>query len=248
MLTKFPLISKTEVLLFRNIHKTINHSVGLKLNGKNFSFSRSVKYLGVHLDDLLSWNSHFAELSIKLRKANGLISKLRHFAPKSILLQFYNSFFESHLRYACQIWAQNSNSCTRIFKLQKQCVRLLTFSNFNASSSPIFLDLKILKLPDLVKRLNIISIYNVLAKSLPPALNNIYNLKKYPDFHNTRGNALGLLTRPLSRTMKYGVCSIIYQSVVQWNEFQLLYPGSDLSTLSISELSSTKASFLTYTS
>ena len=56
----------------------------------------------------------------------------------------------------------------------KNNVRLLTFSNFNASSSPIFLDLKILKMSDLVKLLNIISIYNVLAKSSPPALNNIY--------------------------------------------------------------------------
>ena len=112
------------VLLFHNSHKNINHNVRLKLNGKFLSLSKSVKYLGIHLDDHLSWKLHHKALSLKLRKANGLISKLRHFAPKSILLQFYNSFFESHLRYACQIWAQNSNSSPRIFKLQKQCLRL----------------------------------------------------------------------------------------------------------------------------
>ena len=120
---------------------------------------------------------------------------------------------------------------------KKQCVRLLTFSNFIASSSPIFLNLKILKLPDLVKFLNILSIYNVLAKSSPTTLNNVYNLRKYPNFHNTRGNALGLLTRPLNRTVKYGIDSIVYKSIVQWNELQLLHPGSDLSNLSIFELS-----------
>ena len=68
-------LSKTEVLLFHNVHKTINHNVRLKLNGKVLYFSHSVKYLGVYLDDLLSWKSHFVMLYIKLRKANGLISK-----------------------------------------------------------------------------------------------------------------------------------------------------------------------------
>ena len=70
-------------------------------------FGRSVKYLSIYLDDLLFWKPHRDMLNIKLRKANGLISKLRHFAPKSILNKFYYSIFESHLRYACQVWAQN---------------------------------------------------------------------------------------------------------------------------------------------
>ena len=231
------MFQKLKFYLFHNPHKIINHSVRLKLNGKILYFSRYVKYLGVYLDDHLSWKSHYDMLYSKLRKANGLISKLRHFAPRSILLNFYYSFFESHLRYACQTWAQNPNSCTRIFKLQKQCVRLLTFSNFHANSSPIFADLRILKLSDLVKLLNIISISNVLTNSAPQALINIYNLSQYPDSYNTRGYVLGLLARPVKRTKKYGLSSIIYQSVVQWNEFQLHFPNSNISIMSIPKIS-----------
>ena len=226
-------VSKTEVLLFRDKRKTINHNVGLKLNGKPLFFSRYVKYLGILLDEHLSWTFHCNTLSLKLRKTNGLISKLRHFVPRPILLLFYNSFFDSHLRYACQIWAQTN--CPRIYKLQKQCIRLITFSKFNASSLPIFLELKILKLPDLVKSLNILLIYLILTKSAPTFLINLYNLRKYPDYHNTRGNDLGLLSRPLCRTSKYGLNSIVYQSIVQWNELQLLFPD-DLSTLSYQKL------------
>ena len=170
-------VSKTEVLLFRNVHKTINHNIGLKLNGKILNLSDTVKYLGVYLDSLLSWKTHLDILATKLRKANGLISKLRHFAPRSIVLNFYNSFFDSHLRYACQVWAQNLKS-PRIFNLQKQAIRLITFSNFNAHSSPIFSQLQILKLYDLVKLLNIQLVSLVLSKSSPSALNNIYNLQR----------------------------------------------------------------------
>ena len=40
------------------------------------------KYLGVYLDDNLSWDIHIRELSNKLSRANGIMSKLRHYVPK----------------------------------------------------------------------------------------------------------------------------------------------------------------------
>ena len=218
-------------MLFHGPHKITNHNIRLILNGKILSPSSSVKYLGVHLDNQLSWKKHTEILSTKLRKTNGLISKLRHFAPKTILHQFYYAFFDSQLRYACQVWGQNSNY-QRIFKLQKQCIRLITFSCFNANTSPLFLELKILKLPDLIKLLNILLTQTILSNSAPSALINIYNLRKYPDFHFTRGNSMGLLSRPLCNTTSFGLNSAIYQSIIQWNELQLLYSDSDLTSIS----------------
>ena len=195
-----------------------------------------MKYLGIILDNLLSWKPHLEALSTKLRKANGIISKLRHVIPKAVLLQLYYSFFDSHLRYACQVWGQDTK-CLRIFKLQKQCMRLITFSRFNSPSSSLFSELKVLKFSDSIKLLNISLLHEVLSNSTPSALTNTYNIKKYPDLHNTRGNKLGLLTRPQCNTTKFGLNSIIYQSIVQWNELQLLYPGTDLTTYSKAKLS-----------
>ena len=215
-------------------HNSIDEYISLKLNGKPLFLSTSVKYLGIHLDNTHSWKTQTEILCAKLRKTNGLISKLRHFAPKSVLLQFYFAFFDSQLRYACQVWGQNS--CIRIFKLQKQCIRLITFSRVNSPSSPLFFNLKILKLSDLIKLLNIILTYNVLCNFAPSALINIYNLRKYPDSHITRGRSIGLLSRPLCKTTKFGLKSVVYQSVIQSNDFQLLYPGSDLTSMSKSKL------------
>ena len=58
----------------------------------------------------------------------------------------------------------------------------------------------------------------------------------YTDSHNTRGNSLGLIARPICRTFQYGINSIVYRSLVQWNELQLLYPGLDLSNFSTNKL------------
>ena len=93
-----------------------------------------------------------------------------------------------------------------------------------------------MKFFDLIKLLNIVLIFQVLLNSAPSALINVYNLSKYPDFHKTRGNLLGLLSRPQCSTTKFGTMSIIYQSIVQWNELQLLYPGTDLTSISKNNL------------
>ena len=103
----------------------------------------------------------------------------------------------------------------------------------NACSSPLFLNLRVLKLPDLIKLLNICLIYSILNKTAPPALIDIYNLTMCPDSHGTRGNSLGLITTPICRTFQYGINSIAYQSIGQWNQLWLLHPGLDLSNISI---------------
>ena len=40
-----------------------------------------VKYQGVILDENLSWESHINYISLKLRKANGALSKIRYYVP-----------------------------------------------------------------------------------------------------------------------------------------------------------------------
>ena len=85
------------------------------------------------------------------------------------ILQFfstYHSFFESHLRYACQVQAQSENTATRrVLVLLKIVLRLLLSSSSITSSN--LNSLKILTLFDVVKLLNIIFIQQFLNSSLP---------------------------------------------------------------------------------
>ena len=67
-----------------------------------------VKHLGMYLDKYLSWNHHFFQLSNKLSRANGILSKLRHYAPFETVLQVYYAIFYSHLTYGCNVWGLTS--------------------------------------------------------------------------------------------------------------------------------------------
>ena len=67
-----------------------------------------VKYLGMYLDKYLSWNHHVFQLSNKLIRANGILSKVRYYAPFKTVLQVYYAIFYSHLTYGCNVWGLTS--------------------------------------------------------------------------------------------------------------------------------------------
>ena len=127
---KIPLnAGKTEFLIFKPKHKTLDFLPTLNLDGKRIYPSQSVKYLGVYLDENLCWKPHVNHIASKLQRANGALSKIRHYVPHYTLLNIYHSIFSSHMRYACQVWGlRNTTTTHRILTLQKSALRLISFN------------------------------------------------------------------------------------------------------------------------
>ena len=229
--------TKTELLIFHPKRRPINYDVKIKINGKRIFPSESVKYLGVYIDKNLNWNVHVNYVCDKLKRCNGALCKLRHYVPQNTLLSLYYSLFDSHISYCPQIWAQTQNSNTnRILVLQKRALRIITFSDFNSPSSPLFLRFHLINFIDSVKLLNIIFVYNVLNSSLPHSITNIFDFSfNIRDRHNPRLKQ-GSLKLPYCSTVSFGNRSIYYQSVLAWNLLQNFLPIENLSLISLSRL------------
>ena len=160
--------SKTEFLIFRSPWKRLDCIPRIKLNGKILTPSKWVKYLGVHLDEHLNWKIHTSAVATKLRRANGALSKLRHFVPTKLLVNIYHAIFSSHTRYGSQLWGLCDNSVThRILTLQNTAMRLITFSPFRSSATPLYAELKILKFFDQVEVMNILYVHKFFNGNLP---------------------------------------------------------------------------------
>ena len=78
-----------------------------------------------------------------------MLARCREYLPLNELKSLYHGIFSSDLNYACQIWGLSDNKyIDRIFKIQKNALRIITKSGFNAHTNPLFKELKILKLGD----------------------------------------------------------------------------------------------------
>ncbi len=142
-------VSKTEFIVFRPPKKALTKRIVLKLNGTKIYESNKIKYLGVILDSRLRWNHHINELTKKLNRVVGMIYKVRHDSTQKVLLSLYYSLFQSHLSYWISIWGtRNDGYISKLSVLQKKIIRALTFSDFNAHSSPLLKAHNILKISD----------------------------------------------------------------------------------------------------
>ena len=113
-------VKKTEMVIFKSTQKKFEGDLKIKLCGKRLYPTESVKYLGVKIDTNLSWQYHVNDLSIKLNRANALLSKIRKFVSLKILRSIYFAIFDSYLSYCCLVWAQNCSTIQRIIILQKK--------------------------------------------------------------------------------------------------------------------------------
>ena len=118
-------VKKTEMVIFKSKQKKFEGDFKIKLCGKRLYPTESVKYLGVKIDTNLSWQYHVNDLSIKLNRANALLS-------------IYFAIFDSYLSYCCLVWSQNYSTIQRIIILQKKAIRIINLQPRNSHTSPLF--------------------------------------------------------------------------------------------------------------
>ena len=132
----------------------------------------------------------------------------------------------------------------RILTLQNTAMRFMTFNGPRTSATPLYAELGILKLFDLVKLMNILYVHKYLNGNLPIDTLESLEFSKTNHSYGTRSNKVGLLKRPNVNTSSYGLASFTRISSNQWNELQNHFSNLNLSELSLSRLKSSTTDFL----
>ena len=86
----------------------------------------NTKFLGVVIDENLSWDAHLTALRRKLGYASSTLYKIRDNVPIYLRKELYHTLFESHLTYCISVWG-GSPMCktSKIWISQKRCLRML---------------------------------------------------------------------------------------------------------------------------
>ena len=134
-----------------------------------------VRFLGIWIDDTLSFDGHIAKLKAKLNSGLYALSTCNHIVPLKIRKLIYRSLIESHLHFGAIIYgAANSKLLEPIEILQRKAVRLVARAKYNAHTDPLFKMFRILKHSDLVHLNQTVFVRMFKNKKLPCSFDNFF--------------------------------------------------------------------------
>ena len=143
----------------------------------------------------MSGGSHINKTSIKITKTLGIMSRLKRYLPRNILLMIYNSLIMPYIQYGIMCWGHKPG---RIMKLQKRAMRLITCSKYNSHTEPLYKKLNCLNVTD-IYTLNMLKFQFKLTKgNIPHYFKNMFPQTDTHSIHthNTRFRDYGSLPKP----------------------------------------------------
>ena len=131
-------------------HRARFKQTKIEINLSNMSLKRVsfTKFLGVIIDEKISFTRHISYIKNKISKAMGIIIKAQKYLNIKLLVNIYRAFVFPYLTYCIEIWGNASDiHLDALLKVQKKI-----FESYNSSylthTDAIF------------KELNILPVYN----------------------------------------------------------------------------------------
>ena len=117
-------VKKTKYIVFCSCGKN-PPPCKIALDSSTLTRVRSIKFLGVILDERLSWIHQTDSLICKLSKTSGVLRTLSYSLPKSLRASVLSALVNSHISYGITVWGGNPTNMEKVFTAQKKCVRAL---------------------------------------------------------------------------------------------------------------------------
>ena len=202
-------------MIFRPRQKTLPITRQIIIENNVLEEVDNTKFLGVYIDQHLTWKTHVNFIAAKISKSVGLLYKAKYYLPSKSLLTLYYALVYPYLTYCNLIWASTYvTNLQRIYLLQKRAVRAISKADYKASSKPLFANLKIL---------DVFSIYSLQVSSfmylyhndaLPIAFTQIFQTGNQIHQYSTRYSDF---YRPHTRRTNIKKFSILFQGPRIWN-------------------------------
>ena len=210
-------LTKTKYMLFSNINVlTRKDRKKFKLTIRKYTIHEvdQFKYLGVILDNKLSWNPHINYLVTKLSQVAGILYKVRSLLPLKSRIMIYNSLAGSYLNYGMVAWG--STTPTTLHKLQavqNRLIRYITFSPPRTNVDHLYNSLKILNVQQHYFFETAKFVHSVQNRFSPSIFFDYFQL--IPHSYSTRTRQNSNFSLPQPRTEK-GKRSCMYTGVNIW--------------------------------
>jgi len=175
-------IPKTFYQLYSAQETEIN--LNIPVGGSNLKRAKTVKYLGVLVDDNLKFKTHINKVSGICSRNLGVLYRAKFLLNRELLILLYNALILPYLTYCSVIWGSNYHSSLKpIITVQKRATRLKMGVDPRTSTSRLFRELRMLKFVDLVKYHMLLVLHDFITGRVPSPI--AYKLNNQHDTYAT---------------------------------------------------------------
>ena len=212
-------VDKTKFTLFHKASQSENLPLKLPdlfMNNTLIERRDSLKFLGIIIDETLSWKNHINIIESKLACAIGLLYRSRPFLDLNSRKLFYFSFVHSHLSYANIAWgATHPTKLHKLASQQRHVCKIIKCKGRRDSALPIMENLNILNIFNLNIYQVLIFMFKFTKKKLPTNFDTFFQSNRASRY-NLRSSTKENFDLP-KNTCKYVEHSLSYRGPKLWN-------------------------------
>ena len=209
-------LQKTKYMIFSNTIETLPTDIVLdEIPLENVSH---IKFLGITVDNKLSWKTHIENTIRTISRNTGVINRLKTHIPPSSLFTLYSSLILPYIHYGILAWGNTHRTLLeKLLTQQKKVLRIICNVPSRSHTNSLFSKHKILKIVDLYRFHLGQFMYKLINKSLPQVFDSMF--VRNQSVHNYPTRQSDEFHLPLVRT-HLAQNSFIFTGPKLWNSLE----------------------------
>ena len=204
----------------KQLSRSCYTNFNVSLNSNDIKRIRSVKYLGIYIDENLNWACHILHLSLQLARYCGLIYRIRRFLNRKTLCTIYYSLIYSRIQYGIVTWGTANKTVLQELNVKlNNIVRTITYCSKYCPVTGLYKLLNFFKLDDIYRFELAKFMYKLHHKKFKTALNDCFVDITNIHSHNTRTKQNLVYFKPRVQTST-GKKSLTYRGIDLWEKIK----------------------------
>ena len=194
-------------------------SISFKLDNMDLDEVSSFKYLGIVINNRLTWQDHVDQMFSKINKKLGLLKRIRYCLTLDARLLFFNSYVLPLFDYADIVWGDRGNSTLmlQLQSLHNKAAKIILDLPIGSSASVALNKLKWKTLARRRAEHRATFIYKCLNNLFSHRFNIEFNKDKH-DYNTRRKNNI----RKSASSRNWGHWTLTNFASNDWNKLDLL--------------------------
>lgn len=208
---------KTNYILFRpriSPNPQLFDNFSVEFSGVSLPRVSSTRYLGLIIDNELSWIDHIQNVRKRVSPMIFALNKIRKYISEEVALKIYFSHIYCHFNYMNPLWNVATQEAVSVLEvLQKKCLKIIYLKPYNCPSVDLF-NLRTIPL-ELLNRYNLLVLAFKIKHNL---ITNNVSVQRIGEIHNYNTRRVNDFYVYRYSTHSFGLADFYTRGLIAFNE------------------------------